>query len=195
IGFDPPAVDFLLPHGNWTTPPPQKGEHPAATPYADWLLPIFDRWYGASTLETWVRLFGQVMALSLGEDRSSEGLGLGPERVAVFETDGALEQTDALKSAFAGATKLPSTPGTANRLDSAMTTPAIVARQIGAAALSDTCLACPVYRVCGGGNYAHRYREGSGFHNPSVYCADLLKLIGHIQARIHTDITTTLQLH
>jgi uncharacterized protein len=146
-------------------------------------------------LETQVRLFGQVMALLLGEEQPSEALGLAPERVAVFETDGALEQIDTLRSAFAGATKLRSAVGTANRLDAAMTDPAIVARQIGSAALSDTCLACPVHRVCGGGNYAHRYREGSGFRNPSVYCADLLKLIGHIQARIHTDIMTTLQPH
>jgi uncharacterized protein len=195
LDFDPPAVDFLLPHGNWTTPPPWKGQRPTATPYADWLLPIFDRWYGASTLETWVRLFGQVMALLLGEDQSSEALGLGPGRVAVFETDGALEQTDSLKSAFAGATRLRSAAGTANRLDAAMTDPAIIARQIGSAALSDTCLACPVHRVCGGGHYAHRYRESTGFRNPSVYCADLLKLIGHIEARICTDITTALRPH
>ncbi|MBO0881311.1 MAG: FxsB family radical SAM/SPASM domain protein [Mycobacterium sp.] len=193
IGFDPPAVDFLLPHGNWTTPPPCKGEHPAATPYADWLLPIFDRWYGAPTLQTRVRLFSDVMALSLGGDRSSEALGLAPVQLAVFETDGALEQVDELKSAFAGATRLRAVVGTANRLDAAMTDPAIVARQIGLAALSDSCLACPVHRVCGGGHYVHRYRDGSGFRNPSVYCADLLKLISHIQARIHPDITTALR--
>ncbi|MBO0881749.1 MAG: FxsB family radical SAM/SPASM domain protein [Mycobacterium sp.] len=195
IGFDPPAVDFLLPHGNWTTPPPGKSERPTATPYADWLLPIFNRWYGASTLETQVRLFSDVMALLLGHERSSEALGLAPVQVAVFETDGAVEQVDTLKSAFAGATRLRSAVNTANRLDAAMTDPTIIARQIGPAALSDTCLACPVHQVCGGGNYAHRYRESSGFRNPSVYCADLLKLINHIEARIRTDITTALKPH
>ena len=35
---------------------------------------------------------------------------------------------------------------------------------------------------CGGGLYAHRYRTGSGFMNPSVYCADLEKIITHVRA-------------
>jgi len=30
------------------------------------------------------------------------------------------------------------------------------------------------WRTCGGGLYAHRYRSGLGFANPSVYCADLM---------------------
>ncbi|MGH3248417.1 MAG: aKG-HExxH-type peptide beta-hydroxylase, partial [Trebonia sp.] len=35
---------------------------------------------------------------------------------------------------------------------------------------------------CGGGLYAHRYRTGSGFDNPSVYCGDLEKIISHVRA-------------
>jgi hypothetical protein len=38
-----------------------------------------------------------------------------------------------------------------------------------------------VVTSCGGGLYAHRYKTGSGFDNPSVYCADLLKIITHVQ--------------
>jgi uncharacterized protein len=29
--------------------------------------------------------------------------------------------------------------------------------------------------------YAHRYRSGAGFDNPSVFCRDLLKLISHVE--------------
>jgi uncharacterized protein len=32
-------------------------------------------------------------------------------------------------------------------------------------------------RACGGGLYAHRYKSGSGFDNPSVYCEDLRVLV------------------
>jgi uncharacterized protein len=46
IAYQPPTVDFLLPHGNWTTPVP--GAPPkCTTPYADWLIPAFDRRYDA----------------------------------------------------------------------------------------------------------------------------------------------------
>ncbi|WP_344056718.1 HEXXH motif domain-containing protein, partial [Microbispora corallina] len=43
---------------------------------------------------------------------------------------------------------------------------------------------CPVVDTCGGGLYAHRYREGTGFANPSVYSADLYRLITHVRDRI-----------
>jgi uncharacterized protein len=42
--------------------------------------------------------------------------------------------------------------------------------------------------VCGGGLYAHRYRAGVGFRDRSVYCADLLRLIDHIKARLAADL-------
>jgi uncharacterized protein len=69
-------------------------------------------------------------------------------------------------------------------LDSALEHPGIVARQRGVADLSAACQRCPVVSSCGGGMYAHRYKSGSGFDNPSVYCDDLLKLISHISARL-----------
>jgi uncharacterized protein len=187
VRFRPPAIDFLMPHGNWTTPPPASGIDDATTPYADWLIAIFDRWYHAPTLETRVRSFDNIMDLLLGGHPTSETFGLEPIRLAVIETDGTLEQVDELKSAFAGATKLPAS-GACNPLDSALQEPSIAARQIGIAALSDACRACTVQTVCGGGHYAHRYRADNGFRNPSVYCADLKKLIQHIEFRVSADL-------
>ncbi|MEU6191521.1 FxsB family cyclophane-forming radical SAM/SPASM peptide maturase [Nocardia sp. NPDC047038] len=190
--FRPPSIDFLLPHGNWTSPPPGRPASRALTPYADWLIKVFDRWYGAPDLETKVRLFGNIIELLLGGHVGSEAIGLEPVRLAVIETDGSLEQVDELKSAFAGATKI-SIEGKDNPLDSALWDPSIVARQIGVDALSETCRSCPVHTVCGGGHYVHRYREDTGFRNPSVYCADLKKLIHHIESRVRADIGAALR--
>ena len=176
-----------MPHGNWVTPPPASGIHDNTTPYADWLIKIFDQWYKAPVLETRVRLFDDIIDLLLGGAAVSETVGLAPVRLAVIETNGTLEQVDELKSTFAGATKL-QTKGEGNPLDLALQEPSIAARQIGAAALSDICLSCPVQSVCGGGHYAHRYREDTGFRNPSVYCADLKKLIEHIESRVRADL-------
>jgi uncharacterized protein len=63
-----------------------------------------------------------------------------------------------------------------------------VARQIGADGLSAECRACPVMEICGGGLYPHRYRQGEGFRHPSVYCADLKKLITHVRKRVISDL-------
>lgn len=187
VGSAPPALDLLLPHGNWTTPPPARTADRTRTPYADWLIAIFDRWYGAPAAETRVRLFDEVIELLFGGTGASESVGLAPIQLAVIETDGSLEQVDALKSAFAGAARIKGGTG-GNALDRAVDEPAVIARQIGADALSPECRACPIHRVCGAGHYAHRYLAGSGFRNPSVYCADLEKLIRHIESRIRADL-------
>ncbi|SNQ51899.1 FxsB family radical SAM/SPASM domain protein [Frankia canadensis] len=187
LAWHPPAVDFLLPHGNWSARPPGRVADDRRTPYADWLVTLFDRWYSAPEHETDVRLFEEIIVMLLGGHSRIETVGLTPSAVIVVETDGSLEQVDALKSAYHGAA------GTGlhvdrDDLDAALRHPGIVARQIGAAALGAECSRCPVHRVCGGGYYPHRYRPGSGFRNRSVYCPDLFALITHIGRRIRADL-------
>ncbi|SDD37581.1 hypothetical protein [Williamwhitmania taraxaci] len=43
---------------------------------------------------------------------------------------------------------------------------------------------CDYLSVCGGGQLAHRYSDENGFNNPSIYCSDMKKIIGHIQNRM-----------
>ncbi|MFF2325349.1 MULTISPECIES: FxsB family cyclophane-forming radical SAM/SPASM peptide maturase [unclassified Streptomyces] len=190
LALHPPALDLLLPHGNWTTPPPGLPEAPAAgpgpgrpAPYGDWLTAVFDRWWPAGRRETRVRLFEECIALLLGLPAATESLGLDPVNAIVVETDGTIEQVDSLKSAYdtAAATGLDIFHHT---FDDALRHPGVAARQAGAGALAAACRACPLLAVCGGGHYAHRYRADNGFTNPSVYCADLERLVRHIARRL-----------
>jgi uncharacterized protein len=183
--FDPPKIDFLLPHGTWADPPPGRVSDSASTPYADWLIEVFDYWYPKP--QTGVRLFEEIMQLLLGGASNSEIVGLAPARMVVIETDGSVEQEDTLKVAYEGAAAT-GLDVARDPLDAALLLPQVVARQIGARALSGQCRACPVRAVCGGGLYPHRYREGTGFFNPSVYCPDLLALISHIRSRLQADL-------
>lgn len=182
LSFGPPAVDFLLPHGNWTTRPPGRPDA-ALSPYADWLIEVFDRWYAAPVRETRIRLFDEIMHLLLGGRSATEAVGLTPTSLVVIETDGTIEQSDALKSAYHGAAAT-GLHIVSNSFDDVLELPQMAATQLGMDALSDECRACVVGAVCGGGLYAHRYRAGHGFRNRSVYCEDLLTLITHIQARM-----------
>lgn len=191
LGFRPPRIDFLLPHATWDSPPPGRSAPSADTPYADWLITIFDRWYPDPRTD--VRLFSDIMRLLLGRPTYSEAVGLAPSRVIVIETDGAIEQVDTLKAAFPGA------PHTGlhvmrDSLDAALMLSAIAARQKGADALCATCRECELHRVCGGGTYAHRYQKETGFANPSVYCPDLTRLIDHILGTLRDDIIERLTL-
>lgn len=187
LAHSPPRMDFLLPLGNWSFPPPGRIPESAETPYADWLIAVFDRWYGASHKETEVRLFGEIIHLLLGGRSNSECVGLLPVTVLVIDTNGAIELSDTVKSIHPGS----SATGlhvARNAFDEALLLPDTAARQIGESALARECRSCSVRRVCGGGHYAHRYRRGRGFANPSVYCPDLLKLIGHIRKALAADL-------
>jgi uncharacterized protein len=187
LRFQPPRLDFLLPHGNWTNPPPGYDPHGDGTPYADWLIRIFDAWYDAPRKPTDIRLFRSIVELLGGGHTASEALGLDPVDLLVIETDGTIEQGDALKTVADGASATGLTLS-AHTFDDALEHPGIRARQLGLDGLSAQCRACPIVAVCGGGLYAHRYRADNGFDNPTVYCRDQLKLIGHVRDRFDSRV-------
>jgi uncharacterized protein len=178
LELDPPRIDFLLPHATWDAPPARPRVEAG---YGNWLIAIFERW-AAGGRPVPIRTFDSIIQTSDGGASLTEALGLGPSDLAVIETDGSYEQADSLKVAFEGA---PATGLDVFRhpVDLVAQHPAMVARQRGLAGLCATCRACPVVSSCGGGLYAHRYRSGTGFDNPSVFCPDLLKLITHIRRR------------
>lgn len=187
--LDPPSMDLLLPHANWAHPPAATGPHP----YADWLIQVFDLWFDSAEQPVPIRLFREIIGLLLGLDGGAEAVGNSPMVAVVVDTDGAIEQVDSLKTAYAGA---PATGRDVFRhsFDDVLDHPGVVARQLGRRALAPKCLVCPLAAVCGGGNYAHRYRADEGFLNPSVYCADLERLIRHIADRVRraADLATPL---
>lgn len=189
LDFEPPWIDFLLPHGTWDSPPPSRTAESRRAPYADWIINIFDHWYDKP--RTQIRLFSDIIKLLLGHVAATESVGLAPADFIVIETDGSMAQVDSLKAAFHGAPVTGLHVDT-NSFDDALLLPQIAARQLGKDALSSTCRQCHIWQVCGGGQYAHRYGAGTGFANPSVYCPDLMRLIDHIRARVSADIAARL---
>ncbi|GAA1736196.1 hypothetical protein GCM10009681_03410 [Luedemannella helvata] len=179
----PPRLDLLLPHATWDDPPLRPEGAPA--PYAQWLGRVFERWL-ADGQRIDIRLFESLISTRAGGPSATESVGLDPADLLVVETDGAWEQADSLKAAFDGA------PATGlnvfdHAVDEVVLHPGIADRQRGMEGLCATCRSCPVVRQCGGGLYAHRYRTGTGFDNPSAYCADLKEFIEHMNARLSTQ--------
>lgn len=186
----PPALDFLLPHGTWSDPPPGIDVTGTAAPYGEWLLAVFDRWYRGQ--ETSVRVFREIIQLVLGGIGAVEGLGLRPAVSVVVDTDGAIKQLDSLAAAYSGAAET-GLDVTANSFDDALNDPLTAVRQGGLSVLSRECQVCPVVGICGGGLLTHRYRDGAGFGHPSVYCRDLFLLISTIQKRVLADLKAAVQ--
>ncbi|HUD35536.1 MAG TPA: FxsB family cyclophane-forming radical SAM/SPASM peptide maturase [Streptosporangiaceae bacterium] len=179
IAEEPPTLDLLLPHATWANPP--KRPAGATAPYAAWLTRIYRRWIGDGRPVP-IRVFDSLLSAASGGPSLTETLGLEPVDLLVIDTDGSWEQPDSLKTAFDGA------PATgmavfSHPVDAVITQPGFVSRLGGLTALCGTCQDCEFVRTCGGGLYAHRYRPGNGFDNPTVYCADMKQLIGQISAR------------
>jgi uncharacterized protein len=155
VAEQPPWIDFLLPHANWSDPPIRPdGE---ATPYAAWLSQIYARWL-ADGQPVRIRMFDALHSTAHGGLSGSEQLGTDPVDLAVIDTDGQWEQADSIKTAFDGA---PSTGMhvLTHSVDEVSRFAPIALRQEGIDRLSETCRACPVVTQCGGGLYAHRYRR------------------------------------
>ena len=176
VAEQPPKVDFLLPHANWAEPPFRPAGN--STPYATWLTRIYQRWL-ADAEPMRVRMFDSLRSTAEGGPSGSEQFGTDAVDLLVVDTDGQWEQADSIKTAFDGA------PWTGmhvltHSVDEVSRFAAIALRQQGVAGLSAICGSCPVVKQCGGGLYAHRYRPGSGFDNPSVYCADLRELVTEV---------------
>ena len=176
LAEEPPRIDFLLPHATWDHPP----YHPPGIvkPYASWLEKIHSRWL-ADGRPFPIKYFNSLLDAWEGRPSGSEAVGLDPIDLLVIETDGSWEQADSLKTAFENA------PNTglnifSHSVDDAAAHPDVASRRAGLAALCLICRDCDLVRACGGGLYAHRYKSGNGFDNPSVYCDDLKALIPRI---------------
>ncbi|MGK4582527.1 FxsB family cyclophane-forming radical SAM/SPASM peptide maturase [Kitasatospora sp. HPMI-4] len=190
VALEPPRIDFLLPHATWDQPP-KRPDGAGRTPYADWLMAVYDRWTSTGGPVP-VRTFDSVHRTLRGQSSLTESLGLDPADLVVIETDGTLEQADSLKTAYDGA---PTTGFNLfdHSLDEVAAHPGMVERQSGLAGLCEECRSCPVVRSCGGGLYAHRYRSGRDFANPSVFCGDLMSLITTIRDRVAARVAVPAQ--
>ncbi|MEV6592969.1 FxsB family cyclophane-forming radical SAM/SPASM peptide maturase [Streptomyces acidicola] len=188
LSYDPPAIRLLLPLGNWTHRPPGRTADPSRTPYGQWLTEVFDRWYHSPGPPVRIAFFESILDLLLGGVTRTETIGGSPSQLAVVDTDGALTLSDQLKSAYEGADRS-GFDVHRHSFDALLDHPGVAARQLAEEGLSAQCRACPVGAVCGGGHYPHRYRAGSGYLNPSVYCPDLMALIRHVADVLRADLT------
>lgn len=181
LEFRPPTVDFLLPQGNWLHPPPLRDPGSPATPYAEWLIAVFDRWYGATPRETHVRLFDEIIHVALGGRSRVESIGVNPRAIIVVETDGAIERSGMLTAAYEGA-------GSTGLHVSGDSFDAALGQGVPHQP-AKACAGCDLYRICGGGLYAHRFGPEGGFDNASVYCPDLYRLISYIRRQLDRDVS------
>jgi radical SAM/SPASM domain FxsB family protein len=176
--FEPPVIDFGLPHATHDDPPFRTDT--SVPEYGMWLTRVYDAWLTRPEHRHSVRVLEDIVALSSGVRGSVETLGLAPPTSVVIESDGSIEAVDTLRSVAEGASCL-GLDVYRHSFDDALSHPKLLHRHHGSQALAEKCRACPLVEVCGGGYLPHRFSAVHGYRNPSVYCADLEYLIRHVQ--------------
>jgi uncharacterized protein len=183
-------VTYLLPHFTHDTIAPLREAH-GATPCADFLIPVFDDWWFNGTMAVCIGDLRNVARVVMGGASTIETLGNTPPRYVFVESDGEIEGLDNLRVCEEGmaGTRL-------NVLDAdfrdildleGMHRVAIFQGM----PLPEACRPCPEAETCAGGYLPHRHSAARGFDNPSVWCADLLKVFTHVRERLGVTVEET----
>jgi uncharacterized protein len=154
------------------------------TPVADYLIPIFDEWLAEDDPDTFVRLFWGLLRMVMGGKGETDGFGNPLLSYVVVETDGSIEALDALRVCEAGLARSGLNVLTDDFDDLERGLPLLYQAVHQGIPLAAACRACPDVDVCGGGYLPQRYSRSRGFDNPSVWCADILKLLAHMRAAV-----------
>lgn len=181
-----PKVDFLLPDSHHGRPPPGRDADPAL--YERWMVAAFDEWFDNHP-ELPVRTFEALLDAISGLPSGTDAFGLGDVSLISLETDGTWHDLDVLKVAGDGATRLVgSVEDTSVEAVASSVQLAAHRRLLTRSGLSETCRACDIVDICGGGSVPHRFGDG-GFDHPTVYCGEMKALVGHVRARLTESLS------
>jgi uncharacterized protein len=176
-------LDFLLPdisHDDWYG---HYGHFPP-TAVADFLIAAAEAWLTEDNPDVSIRFLADIFRLALGGGQETDAFGGGPMSYVVIETDGSIQANDALRvcEEALGETGLNVMHNDLNELGNAR--PLVRDLVAGVISKPDACRSCPELDTCGGGYMPHRYSRANGFNNPSVWCADILKVFAYARQRL-----------
>jgi uncharacterized protein len=178
-----PRVTYILPDFTHDTIQEVRKRY-GETPCGDFLIQVFDEWWFNGTLEIHVADLWNVARVILGGDSIIETIGNRPPAYVFVETDGEMEGLDSLRVCKEGASQIG-----LNVLSAGFHEIVSVYGMHGTAIfrgmpLPGACRGCAEEGTCAGGYLPHRYSAAGAFDNPSVWCADMLKLFAHLRLRL-----------
>lgn len=173
-------VDFLYRDGNHDKLPFGKASF-QSTEYGAWLSSLLDI-YLADETPIKIRILDDIIRLTLGGMGVKEGIGITDFGIAIIDTDGTVKKNDTLKSSYKGADRFSEdwNLNTHSLIDIFSSAEFAEAHKLQRPT-SLTCQQCAELQICGGGMPLHRWKTGSDYANPSVYCNDQLYLINQIK--------------
>lgn len=183
-------ITYLMPHFTHDTIGQIRRRY-GPTPCADFLIPIFDDWWFHGTMQVQIEVLKNLARVIMGGKSHNEAIGNDPPRYVFIEPDGEMEGLDNLRACDEGLSRIRLNVRDASFFDLINTRTMHSVAIFEGMPLADACLRCREAETCAGGHLAHRYSKARAFDNPSVWCADLLKLFGHVRARMDVSVEET----
>jgi uncharacterized protein len=180
------TVNYLLPDFTYETVEEVRRVH-GPTPCADFLIPIFDEWWSCDTMAVRIPLFMAITRLLLGGPSDIDMVGNEPFGFVFVEPDGAIEDLDALRVCRHGMAGTGLSVFHHEMADLGALTELHRAAMFDGLPTPTGCAGCAEEDTCSGGYLPHRWSDARGFDNPSVWCADLLRLFTHVRHRLEVD--------
>src|SRR5207244_3633142 len=128
--------------------------------------------------------FSDLLRLLMGGQPETDAFGNGKMSYVVIETDGSIEALDTLRVCEDGIAKSGLNVLHNGLDDLRFGRPLLYQAIYKGFPLAPVCNRCVERDICAGGYLPHRYARANGFANPSVWCADILKLLRHIRERL-----------
>lgn len=184
-------LNLLLPDGHYEQPPlgleANTREDKNHTPYADWFIDLYKLWKVDKDRPK-IYLFESLVKLIMGQDGiGNQLIGRRTNGIIVLESDGSIEVVDSLRACFEGITRNNFNVAT-HEIEDIFENDTFQLFYHAHHQVSEQCLNCPVFDICGGGFLGQRYSEENGFDNPTIFCKDMVRLITFIQNDILSSL-------
>lgn len=181
-------MDFLFPDVSHDNKAKWYGRF-GPTPVADYLIPVFGAWMKEDDPEVNIRVFLDLLRAAMGGSAETDAFGNPQMGYLIVETDGSIEGLDALRVCEEGIQRTGLNVKHHGFDDLEQGLPLVNQLVNQGIPLPSACEDCFERDLCGGGYLPHRYSRANGFDNPSVWCADILKLIAYMRTFIEGECT------
>ncbi len=177
-----PSVDFLYRDGNRSALPFGKASV-FSTEYGAWMSQILEC-YVKDLNPFRIRMLDDMLKLALGGVGVKEGVGLTDYGILIIDTDGSVKKNDTLKSSPLGDRFEEAWNVHQDGLEEIAASLAFRDYHVAQRPTSVLCAGCSLLKICGGGMLTHRFEEGTGYDNPTVFCSDQTYLINTMYQHI-----------
>jgi uncharacterized protein len=149
--------------------------------FGDFLISLYDE-YAKDQYAVYIPMFQSIISLIFGGRSISESVGVMGNSIIVVNTDGGMGAHDVLRINDGYLENSQGMSVFNTSLAEIAKTPLFkIAGIIEFPEDSGVrCNTCPVYNICKGGFYGHRYSSERGYLNHNVFCDALFKIITHI---------------